>query len=253
MFEGIQFWSASLDAITPDEYAALQKALNESEIVRARRFYFERDRRRFTAARGLLRTLLASYLQAAPASLEFAYTLRGKPCLSAPATDLRFNLSHSGGTAMFAFTRNREVGIDVEAGERLGDDWPAIARRYFSERERAELFALPEQGRRPAFLTGWARKEAYLKAAGLGISDGLQGIEVTLGPGRAAAFLSTEIASGWTFCDLPPFAAAAPALASALVVARNAAEEAGPPVERLPVASVADLLAQAQSGGAMRS
>ena len=55
--------------------------------------------------------------------------------------------------------------------------------------------------RRAAFLNGWARKEAYLKATGLGIADGLQKIEVTLGPDEPAAFLSPEIAARWTFCD----------------------------------------------------
>ena len=240
--QGVHLWNASLDECRADDYLALELLLDEAEISRARRFYFERDRRRFTVARGLLRVFLGRYLNVPPESVAFGYTQRGKPFLLLPETEFQFNLSHSGGKALFAFARSHKVGVDVEAGERLGDDWPSLARRYFSAREQAELNALPEHQRRAAFLTGWARKEAYLKATGLGIADGLQTIEVTLGPDRPAAFLSPEIAARWTLCEVGDTGSAPPLAAALVIERRGAMEEATPEIRRFSVVSVAALL-----------
>ncbi len=206
----VHVWTADLDRDSPDA-ATLAGILDPEESARARRFYFEHDRRHFAAARGILRLLLGRYLEVPPGGVCFDYGPRGKPFVSAPATAVRFNLSHSHGRAMFVFARAREVGIDLEAGARLKDDWPGLARRVFSAREQAELAALPAAGRRAAFLDGWTRKEAYLKATGLGIVDGLQTIEVTLGPARPCALLAGPAGTSWSLHDLrtdPEFAAA---------------------------------------------
>ena len=103
---------------------------------------------------------------------------------------------------MFAFAWGREVGIDLEAGDRLGEDWRSLVRRVFSAREQAELASLPATRQREAFLNGWTRKEAYLKAAGLGIVDGLQSVEVTLAPGDRAALLASSAGTDWVLSDL---------------------------------------------------
>ena len=204
----VHVWSADLDLddarIGP--FAAL---LDAQENARARRFHFERDRRRFTAARGILRTLLGNYLDRPAASLEFTYGGRGKPAVAVPmpSCDHRvcFNVSHSDGRALLAFARGTEIGIDLEAGARLGNDWPMLARRIFSTREQAELSSLPPEQRRAAFLNGWTRKEAYLKATAQGIVDGLTSIEVTLDPARPPALLAVpdgQDARAWQFFDL---------------------------------------------------
>ena len=198
----VHVWTASLDDTSPAELTRLGTCLNEEESARARRFHFERDQRHFTAARGWLRRLLGRYLDVPAAEIEIGYGPRGKPFVSSRETRLRFNLSHSHGRAMFVFAHGREVGIDVEAGARLGADWPGIARRVFSAREQAELAALPVEMRRASFLDGWARKEAYLKATGLGIVDGLQSIEVTLAPSRRPELLAGPAGLDWTLHDL---------------------------------------------------
>ncbi len=232
----VHLWSASLDETNPAEYAAFKGILDPTEFHRAGRFHFARDQRRFTLARGILRTLLAHYLATSPVSLVFGYTPRGKPHLSNPAADLRFNLSHSGGAALFAFARDREVGVDLEAGERLGDDWPLLARRFFSTPEQDELFAIPTAQQRPAFLDGWTRKEAYLKATGAGIADGLQNIRVTLSPERPPAFLSPEIAARWALYDPRSRTSAA------LVVERKNDAEPLPTIQRFSMPDLAALL-----------
>ncbi len=195
-------WTADLAAIRESQFATLAAHLAPDECARAGRFHFERDRRHFTAARGWLRDLLARYLGTAPAEIRFDYGLRGKPFLVSSASTLRFNLSHSHGRALFVFAQDREVGIDVETGARLGDDWPGLVRRVFSAREQAEFAALPPPVRRTVFLDGWTRKEAYLKATGLGIVDGLQSIEITLDPARPPALLAAPSGLDWTLYDL---------------------------------------------------
>ncbi len=208
----VHVWTADLD-----DHAPVAAVLDADEAARAQRFHFEHDRRHFAVARGILRGLLGRYLGTPPGEICFGYGTRGKPFVASPATAVRFNLSHSHGRAMFVFAREREVGIDLEAGARLRDDWPGIARRVFSAREQAELAGLPAEHRRAAFLDGWTRKEAYLKATGLGIVDGLQSIEVTLGPGRPCALLAGPAGVAWSLHDLR----ADQEFAAALVVERD--------------------------------
>jgi 4'-phosphopantetheinyl transferase len=212
--ETVHVWRAELVAGAADE-----SALDETELARARRFHFARDRQHFTAARAILRTLLGRYLGAAAREVGFGYSARGKPFVVSLRTELKFNVSHSGGRALYAFALGREVGIDLEAGERLKEDWIGLTKRVFSPRERTELAGLPDAGQRDAFLDGWTRKEALLKAQGLGISDGLQQMEVTLGPERPPRLLAVggEASEGaameWTLFDLRAVAGMAAALA----------------------------------------
>ena len=203
----VHVWSAALDDLADPAFAALRAFLDADETARAARFHFERDRRHYTVARGWLRALLGRYLGVAPGAVLFGYEPRGKPFLMGTPAPVCFNVSHSHGRALLAFARGREVGVDVEAGARLGDDWPGLVRRVFSAREQAELAALPAARQRAAFLDGWTRKEAYLKATGLGITAGLQTIEVTLDPDRPPALRhpaaeEASAARAWTIHDL---------------------------------------------------
>ena len=198
----VQVWTAHLDQIVAPELAVLRACLDPEEVARAQRFHFERDRRHFVAARGWLRHLLARYLELPPSEVRFSYGSRGKPFVMGGESTLRFNLSHSHGRAIFVVASGREVGIDLEAGARLGDNWKDLVRRVFSVREQAELASLPADVQRTGFLNGWTRKEAYLKATGLGIVDGLQSIEVTLDPQREARLLKGPVGLDWTLHDL---------------------------------------------------
>lgn len=187
----IHIWRASLDQSTTREQL-FRKLLTADELLKADRFRFEKDRRHFTVARGVLRKLLSSYLGCSPATLQFDYSDYGKPSLTADyASALRFNLAHSGGVALYAFTKVGEIGIDLEfiRPEFTGDE---IARRYFSAREVASLECLVEQKRHQAFFNCWTRKEAFIKAKGLGLSLGLDQFDVTLAPDEAAAVLHTR-------------------------------------------------------------
>jgi 4'-phosphopantetheinyl transferase len=181
----VHVWAARLDLPLPPGRLAL---LSEDERARAARFHFERDRRRFVAARALLRELVGSYLATDPAAVRFIHGPRGKPALAAPADELRFNVSHSDEIALLAFARGCELGLDVER-ERELPEADEIASRYFSPAERVALGRLPADERARAFFRCWTRKEAFIKATGDGLSRPLDSFDVTLAPGEPARLL----------------------------------------------------------------
>src|SRR6185436_5816324 len=88
--------------------------LDEAERMRAERFVFERDRRRFVTAHAWVRVVLGRCLDCRPETVRFETGPRGKPHLADTAVDLRFNLSHAGERALLAVTRGLEVGVDIE-------------------------------------------------------------------------------------------------------------------------------------------
>jgi 4'-phosphopantetheinyl transferase len=185
----IHVWHAALDR-DENVIAQLETTLSLEENVRADRFHFANDKNRFVVARGLLRELLGRYLHRAPASLEFSYGQHGKPSLSGGnvSSGLCFNLSHSSGLVVYAIARERNLGIDVEhvRAEFAGED---IARRYFSVREVSDLRTLPPEAKVEGFFHCWTRKEAYLKATGMGLQIPLDSFSVSLLPENPVLFL----------------------------------------------------------------
>jgi 4'-phosphopantetheinyl transferase len=201
--DDVHLWRASLDCDAP-VLSRLETTLSPDEMARANRFVFAADRNHFVAARGILRELLGGYLMLPPADLKFRYGNHGKPALDANASDsaLQFNLSHSGGVAIYAFSVGRRLGVDVEQlrPQLAGED---IARRYFAAREVAELLALPTHLRPEGFFLCWTRKEAYVKAHGAGLSLPLDSFTVSLTPGRAVE-LQAEDSDRWSLHSVEP-------------------------------------------------
>ncbi len=190
----VHVWRFSLDQ-SPTIVNALRQLLAHDEQTRADRFYFEVDRRHFIAARGCLRTILSRYVKTPPEKIRFGYNDYGKPQLatsSAPCQLVHFNATHSGGLALYAFTSLGEIGVDVEhiSPEFAGAD---IARRFFSSTEVACLEKLPSEMQPRAFFNCWTRKEAFIKAKGVGLSLPLDQFDVTLAPAEPATILRT----GW--------------------------------------------------------
>jgi len=185
----VHVWRTETDVSASCE-ASLYNLLAPDERARADRFLYEEDRRRYTVARGVLRTLLARYLKVQPGSLDFLYGVHGKPSLleASDGCDLRFNLSHSHGLALYAFAISREVGVDIER-VRPNTDIAGVARRSFSTAEVRALSIIPPDERREAFFACWTRKEAFIKAHGEGIALGLNRFDVEFRPGEPAALL----------------------------------------------------------------
>jgi 4'-phosphopantetheinyl transferase len=190
----------------------LRGLLAEDERQRADRFLFERDRQRFTIARGTLRLLLSYYLQQPAANITFNYGERGKPYL-APSTSaatpsltnseisltnttaelsaaprLHFNLSHSQDLAIYGFCRTAAIGVDVEM-MRAVRDIDQIATRFFAPQEAASVQQLQGMAKQQGFFNCWTRKEAFIKAIGKGVFFGLDRFAVSLIPGENPAVL----------------------------------------------------------------
>jgi len=155
--------------------------LTEEEAARAQRLVAAPVRRGFIAGRWLLRSMLAVLAGGEPRSLELQAGKHGKLSLADHARlAASFNLSHSGDLAAVALVHARRIGVDIEAERTLTDE-ALLARRILGPRERASFDALPETARGAALLAAWTRKEAVLKAIGMGISGGLTSIEVLPG------------------------------------------------------------------------
>ena len=202
--DDVHVWRASLDR-DPVLLRRYEQSLASEERARAARFKFARDRDRFIAGRGILRAILTRYLGRAESLLEFFYERAGKPRVRPLDGDvpLRFNLSHAGELAVYGVTRGAEIGIDLEA-IRPHVSGVEIAQNYFSPREIAELCALPPERRDEAFLLGWTRKEAYIKALGAGLGEiPLDSFSVSLTPGAPVVLLSADSAR-WTLETFEP-------------------------------------------------
>jgi 4'-phosphopantetheinyl transferase len=207
----VDVWRADLAAVT-DDFCAL---LCREERARAARMPSERDRRLWMRSRGVLRVLLGRYVGKDPATLQFVASARGKPALvdhapvgssagpepeSSAVTRMQFNLSHSGGLALYAFADGVPVGVDVELARRPIDE-VAIASRTFGAAEAERLRKLDTETRRREFLRAWVRHEARLKCLGVGIAGAAAArgksvpwiAELQMGP-RGAGAVAVEVA-----------------------------------------------------------
>lgn len=209
----------------------LDCCLSEYERARAARLVSPLDRARFSVGRGYLRTILARYTGIEPSAIRLRTNGYGKPSLeSQPLVSraLEFNFSRSDGIALFALARGLVLGVDVEL-ERESTDLMEIAERFFSVREREMLRALPADQRRRAFYLCWSRKEAYIKARGLGMSLALDSFDVSLAPDQPAVLLAERgeprPSHEWTLHHLEP----AHGCAAALVVGRGGSASEEPP------------------------
>ena len=200
----VHVWRIELEQ--PDHVLeSFRSTLESDELQRASRFHFEKDRRHFVAARGFLREVIGRYLNAKAAAVKFSYSGYGKPALNGEHKNspLRFNMSHSRGMALLAVTKDKQIGVDVEL---MRADFASeeIAQRFFSRVEVESFNALPREEQVAAFFRCWTRKEAFIKATGLGLSQPLDDFDVTLASGEPAALLrcKDDDASRWFLCDL---------------------------------------------------
>ena len=199
----IHIWRAYLHR-TETVLHQFESTFSTDEKVRADRFVFRRDRNHFVGTRGILRELLGKYLSRSPEELQFDYTVLGKPSLRAEIFEqsVQFNVSHSHGLALLAFTVGRDLGVDIEF-VRSGFAIKEIADRYFSAQEVAELRALPPTMQTEAFFLCWTRKEAYIKARGEGLQIPLDSFHVSLTPGMPERLQSLD-SSRWNLRSLSP-------------------------------------------------
>lgn len=178
----IHVWRLNLE-IPEHRVNALLGFLDEDEVLRAYRFRRKVHTRRFIAAHGQLRAMLSRYLRVEPDRVRFRQNRWGKPVLAPEVHEAapQFSFSRSNQAALCAVSQDRIVGVDIEHIRPL-DQHEQIAERYFSPAEIEALASTPTATRNRAFFSIWTRKEAYVKALGLGLSIPLKEFDVSSGP-----------------------------------------------------------------------
>lgn len=204
--EELHVWLMEL-SLDEERIGRLSRVLNKHEMERADRFIPPRARQHFIAARGQLRTIIASYLSVEPHELDFSYGPHGKPDLSYPEkTTIRFNLSHSGELGLLAINLHHSIGTDIEQ-QKANRDFLKLSERFFSIRERTDLKNVLPAMQREAFYACWTRKEAYLKAIGTGLATPLDSFDVTLVPDNPPELIGHRIDPAeprrWKLLEIP--------------------------------------------------
>lgn len=189
---GVRVWEFGLD-VPQDDMNDCERLLSSDERERAARYVLPVVRSRFIVARARLRSILGEILGVPGDQPTFTYAEHGKPYLAPPwhASGYRFNLAHSADRALLAVARDHDIGCDLEThrGLRYG---PAVARRFFSEGENAELSQYDGEAWTEAFFRIWTLKEAFVKAHGAGLTFPTRSFTVTIQDGEANCLVAVE-------------------------------------------------------------
>lgn len=146
--------------------------LNAEERARAERFRYEADRERYIIGHGLTRILLGRYLDRPPGSIDLLRGEFGKPYIQ--DCPIHFNMSDTKDAVLVAVAQ-QPIGADIETLDRRTDH-ERVAEHFFTAREVKSIAEAADGKLR--FLELWTRKEAVLKASGVGIMDDLHSLEV---------------------------------------------------------------------------
>jgi 4'-phosphopantetheinyl transferase len=176
--------------------------LSADELVRAGRYVRSTDRDRYIAARAFVRRVLAAYVGVPPTQLRFRYGPHGKPELSGVGTGIGFNVSHSGEWVLCAVAPARHVGVDVE--RRRADLTASDTDSVLTAREREVLEKTDSAERAASALRLWTRKEAVVKAMGVGLSQPLERLEVGLD--ADVVHVTAHPVAWWRLVDATPSA-----------------------------------------------
>jgi len=173
-----------------DEARLIATLLSPEEHRRAQRLRTAVQARRWCRVRARLRQLLSERCGEPAAGLRFIAGRHGKPLLAPPASaekpvapmhGWRFNVSHTGQQALIGLSSSGELGVDIERIGRTRDT-EALLEAVLNAAER-DAFARRTPDERAALFTRiWVRKEAFVKAIGIGIGFGLTRVHVGCGP-----------------------------------------------------------------------
>jgi 4'-phosphopantetheinyl transferase len=185
----VHLWAWPLEPVLEDVSAHIE-ILDHAELQRLYRFHFAPDRERYAVAHANLRRILGGYLNQPAKNISFHTNRFGKPELAGEASSLNFSLSHTQSIAVLAVAHGLPVGVDVEEVRPIE---PEVAARYFSASELSDLSALQGDAWLSGFYRCWTRKEAILKAEGVGLQRALDTFDVSLLPGAPAELLRTRV------------------------------------------------------------
>ncbi len=179
---------------------------SKEEIAQTARFTHPELLQCYLKTRWAMRDILGYYLNIPSDQVQLRYAELGKPELipNTHPLDIRFNLTHSGGGALFAVTLGTEVGIDMEKVAQKPRPI-RLAKRYFTEEVVKQLEELSEAEQQIALLNLWTQYEAYKKAQGVGLrgGEGLLPLDFQMEADHFHPFPDDNgVASGWLVAQL---------------------------------------------------
>jgi 4'-phosphopantetheinyl transferase len=161
----VHTWLLYLSGSLPPDPAT---HLSREEMQRANRFVFAIDRERYIHAHYAMRRILGGYLGTKPHEVPLTFNRFGKPMLE-PAHALAFSMSHSSDLGLLAVGSVAQVGVDIEQiAHRRG--LRELADAMCTAKERRALDEIADAQFERAFLAIWTKKEALLKAIGVGLA-----------------------------------------------------------------------------------
>lgn len=192
----VHIWRVSLNQPEATRQK-LWQVLSADEQQKVSRFMFAADGHKYLVARAILRVILGRYVEMSPDMLQFGYSDYGKPYLQNEklTQTIHFNVSHSGDLALYGITKNRRIGVDVEQMRPLVDE-AQFVKSIFSPVEQQAFGRVRPSQKQDAFFNGWTRKEAFIKAIGMGLSFPLTAFDVSVVPGLPAQLLGVRGAPG---------------------------------------------------------
>ena len=184
----IHLWSINPQVITEQsKLDSFKMLLSKTELEKVQRYRLPKAQHNALITRAFVRSVLALYTDLKAQDLLFEITEHGKPELCNSPLPLRFNLSHNNNLIICAVCLNQDIGCDVESlSRKINVD--SIAKRYFSAAEYQSLQTLSSTAQRALFFEYWTLKEAFVKATGLGISQGLDTFSFQVGATEQATF-----------------------------------------------------------------
>ena len=168
-------WWIDLQAL-PEMLDPGMRLLSQDERNRANRIAKSEVYREFVITRSVVRLLLASCIGCAPEGLRLVTGRYGKLAVEEIGVGIEFNVTHSHGLALICLSSDRSVGVDLESISSM-TDLDGMGLLTLTAGERAAILADPEP--LESFFRCWVRKEAVVKAAGVGLYASLADVEVT--------------------------------------------------------------------------
>jgi 4'-phosphopantetheinyl transferase len=208
----VHLWAWALEPAALDLSADVA-ILGHEELQRMQKFYFDPDRRRYAVAHANLRRILGAYLSQPPEKIRFRTTRFGKPELdNEHRSALCFSLSHSQTVAVLAVTHGEPLGVDVEDIRPIE---PEVAETHFSAAELSQLREFQGDAWLTGFYRCWTRKEAILKAEGVGLNLALDSFDVGLSAKPELLGTRLPLSCPWKLHDVSPSSGTIGALATA--------------------------------------
>ncbi|MCG6201608.1 4'-phosphopantetheinyl transferase family protein [Psychromonas antarctica] len=187
-YNDIHLWIINPQDISdPTRLCSLKKLLTPFELAKTERYLSPSAQHNALITRAFVRLVLSQYAPILPHDWIFDINDQGKPELKTPPLALRFNLSHNNDLVVCAVCLDHDIGCDVESLRRkISID--AISKRYFSTIEYQNIKKLPPSRQSAQFFKYWTLKEAFVKATGFGISQGLDTFSFEIGESETAKF-----------------------------------------------------------------